>query len=446
MSKFKDGDRVMFMSSSLHLECPEYYPTPYTVGTHLFSGWVQWPAGSTSGNDRWDAPDDALVLASSISTGDTVRLLNPTVTGVQTRKNGTRVIQLANGVCIDECRLERVEPLIGYVSDAKASAPKYSQTFTEPEAPYPDAAPVFDWEAFKAGKIAVHCDTEKKATEFLKECEDRGINWCGSSKSTHWRVYKEKTCYDMSGQCGTYADVDFYNSHGYTIISYPFYREVKRPAKPGEWFKIVNSSDCSHDEYKNDDILQAVEPPYDSNDGRAYYKREVFKYAALEEYCTLENYTPPATAPRIIVSRRMLEELDACMEGMDDFNKRFPSGEVEWNELIADHERRGEDCGSASNNRKAWLIQHKGRIEAMQGWRPPAPRGVSPIAVLIATDDGGGTSNPLKRGNIYFIDSGGHFHFDNCISSAIYKSFEHFKAGNPGYGNCLEPYVGETHG
>ena len=45
----------------------------------------------------------------SISIGDTVRLLNPKVTGIQTRKDGARVVQLSSGVCIDERHLERIE-------------------------------------------------------------------------------------------------------------------------------------------------------------------------------------------------------------------------------------------------------------------------------------------------------------------------------------------------
>lgn len=54
------------------------------------------------------------------------------------------------------------------------------------------------WYEFKLGKFAVHCDTEEKAVEFLKECDENGITWSTGNRvinQTHWNVYKENTCY-----------------------------------------------------------------------------------------------------------------------------------------------------------------------------------------------------------------------------------------------------------
>lgn len=54
----------------------------------------------------------------------------------------------------------------------------------------------FDWEKFKKGKIAVHCDAEEKAKDFLKECYDYGIKWFPPDENdTCWEEYKENTYY-----------------------------------------------------------------------------------------------------------------------------------------------------------------------------------------------------------------------------------------------------------
>lgn len=42
----------------------------------------------------------------------------------------------------------------------------------------------FNWEEFKNGEIAVHCDTEEKANDFLKECNKQGITWTDGDKTT----------------------------------------------------------------------------------------------------------------------------------------------------------------------------------------------------------------------------------------------------------------------
>jgi hypothetical protein len=57
--------------------------------------------------------------------------------------------------------------------------------------------PLFDWDAFKSGKIAVHCDTEEKAKAFLAECEQRGLRWHDGqlpTKINPWSDEKVDTC------------------------------------------------------------------------------------------------------------------------------------------------------------------------------------------------------------------------------------------------------------
>ena len=58
---FKVGDRVRYLNEEKHLSNPEFYPTTGTVGTvsiideedALDFAYVQWPEGSTSGDDFW---------------------------------------------------------------------------------------------------------------------------------------------------------------------------------------------------------------------------------------------------------------------------------------------------------------------------------------------------------------------------------------------------------
>lgn len=56
---------------------------------------------------------------------------------------------------------------------------------------------MFDWKKFEDDKIAVHCDTEEKAIDFFKKCEDKNMKWCDgdSLSNTCWEVYDEETCY-----------------------------------------------------------------------------------------------------------------------------------------------------------------------------------------------------------------------------------------------------------
>lgn len=56
----------------------------------------------------------------------------------------------------------------------------------------------FNWEEFKNGEIAVHCDTEEKANDFLKECNKQGITWTDGDKTTEincWFWYEKDTSY-----------------------------------------------------------------------------------------------------------------------------------------------------------------------------------------------------------------------------------------------------------
>lgn len=70
MHQFKVGDRVRFkgMGDACHAKFPEYYPKDGTIGivSNVIPDddevCVQWPKGSTSGDDMWWALEEYLEL------------------------------------------------------------------------------------------------------------------------------------------------------------------------------------------------------------------------------------------------------------------------------------------------------------------------------------------------------------------------------------------------
>ena len=46
-------------------------------------------------------------------------------------------------------------------------------------------------------ELAIWCDTEDKATDFINFLADNGYKWCSGilERVTHWDKYKEDTCY-----------------------------------------------------------------------------------------------------------------------------------------------------------------------------------------------------------------------------------------------------------
>ena len=86
----------------------------------------------------------------------------------------------------------------------------------------------FNWEEFKKGNIAVHCDTEEKAKDFLKECDKEGIRWRYNNERTItegsncWRVEKENTSYSCMGRFCTleYSNYKTHRDKGLEIIKW----------------------------------------------------------------------------------------------------------------------------------------------------------------------------------------------------------------------------------
>lgn len=106
----------------------------------------------------------------------------------------------------------------------------------------PYTAPSFDWDAFKAGKVAVHCDTEEKAKAFLKECEEHELKWWTSSDICDFvRTYlADKNglwfAHDSDGLRWFSSVESKMPESRYTVIDYPF---SERPEQPTEQKEIV---------------------------------------------------------------------------------------------------------------------------------------------------------------------------------------------------------------
>ncbi len=56
----KRGDKVVFLNTEAHRQCPRWYPPAGTVGRVLVvstgTARIQWPLGTTGGEGRWCAP------------------------------------------------------------------------------------------------------------------------------------------------------------------------------------------------------------------------------------------------------------------------------------------------------------------------------------------------------------------------------------------------------
>lgn len=108
------------------------------------------------------------------------------------------------------------------------------------------------WERFKNEKIAVNCQTEDEAKDFVKQCYDNGIEWFNPScisnndydlnTTCHGR-YKHQTCYKIlfdNRLSFTVASMNYCEVYNYTIIPFseinkPIKEENKVQIKPNEY-------------------------------------------------------------------------------------------------------------------------------------------------------------------------------------------------------------------
>lgn len=88
---------------------------------------------------------------------------------------------------------------------------------------------MFDWDRFKNGEIAVHCDTEGKANDFLKQCEQRSIMWVGGDKATDHNNYSfmnTRTCYYGRKNKLTYCNTEYFRMRDVEVVKWEV-KEVK---------------------------------------------------------------------------------------------------------------------------------------------------------------------------------------------------------------------------
>lgn len=81
--------------------------------------------------------------------------------------------------------------------------------------------------------IAIHCDTEVKAKQFLMACREIKVNWDNTGMvmtgKTYFEDVKELTCYTITSKKSIdektyyfvfYCDTGYYNKKGYEIIEF----------------------------------------------------------------------------------------------------------------------------------------------------------------------------------------------------------------------------------
>ncbi|MCI6692527.1 MAG: hypothetical protein MR510_08630 [Clostridium sp.] len=81
----------------------------------------------------------------------------------------------------------------------------------------------FNWEEFKKGNIAVHCNTEEKAKDFLNECDKNDIKWETGEythESTEWNEHKKETSYSHYIKGVVIARLGLNKALGYKIIEW----------------------------------------------------------------------------------------------------------------------------------------------------------------------------------------------------------------------------------
>ena len=88
----------------------------------------------------------------------------------------------------------------------------------------------FNWEEFKLGRVAIHCDTEEKAKDFLEKCDTKGIKFKVRNRITEgtnsWKWYKEQTIYCINNNKLLYSSYLERRAIGYKIIEWEI-NEIK---------------------------------------------------------------------------------------------------------------------------------------------------------------------------------------------------------------------------
>lgn len=104
----------------------------------------------------------------------------------------------------------------------------------------------FNWEDFENGKIAVNCDTEENAENFIEICLLRGLKWvnCKDGIYTYWKNHKENTaycCFRGFKDIG-YSNKKYYKTKGITVLKFEDIFKIEE--------KLVNEDAIKPSHYK----------------------------------------------------------------------------------------------------------------------------------------------------------------------------------------------------
>lgn len=89
---------------------------------------------------------------------------------------------------------------------------------------------------FKNEKIAINCETEDEAKEFIKWCYLNEITWTNKKlgmNKTYYKEYKKTTCYIYHNkyQCLQYCSDNYYIIEGWKVVKYKDFMKEKSVSK-----------------------------------------------------------------------------------------------------------------------------------------------------------------------------------------------------------------------
>ena len=79
-----------------------------------------------------------------------------------------------------------------------------------------------DWVKFLSGEIAVNCQMEDKANEFLGICDKLGIEWVFEKllPNSEWNIYKDETCYQYEDNSMKFDGISCFKEEEIEIVIY----------------------------------------------------------------------------------------------------------------------------------------------------------------------------------------------------------------------------------
>jgi hypothetical protein len=80
----------------------------------------------------------------------------------------------------------------------------------------------FDFEYYKGKSVAIHCKSKTQAKKWCKLMHKNGLKWSAERCESYflrnsYHLHKTDTCYSLHG---SFASVDWYERHNYTIIEF----------------------------------------------------------------------------------------------------------------------------------------------------------------------------------------------------------------------------------